>query len=391
MTLQGMIPTNPFAEDKNTVSTTSMKAEITEEVASYIQHRERHGNTDSLKEDLKWIQTLERHLVSQKRTISSATPTDISLFLTQYGPEMSDMDSVINMLTEYGTILKYMGLVNNNPFVVLSNLLIQGTQNVKLALIPAGLSESGTTEQITSKTGSSIILPPSSDIPSNSIPPVISNTNPACVDGYGLGLLSHTTTRMYNVFMIAIPIIFICGFLYVLLGGTIDWQTSTDVSSDGLGNKQKEVENPLTTGHNDKFGKSSDKKTRNPTSVFYQKDMKNYYCRDYLKTTCNSSSLLENPLPVNQDNLNEGGKRYFDYCSRCHGESGKGNGPDAVHLGGSLDRLGWSGSGILEKNSFLFWIIADGGTKFDGKMPQFKGILSEKEIWQVMLFLSTLR
>ena len=118
--------------------------------------------------------------------------------------------------------------------------------------------------------------------------------------------------------------------------------------------------------------------------------MNDYYCRDYRKTTCNSSVLLANHLSVEQDSINEGRINYLKYCARCHGESGKGNGPDAVNLGVQLERLGWSGSRILEKDAILFWIIAEGGSSFGGQMPQFKSILSEKEIWQVILFFSLL-
>lgn len=36
---------------------------------------------------------------------------------------------------------------------------------------------------------------------------------------------------------------------------------------------------------------------------------------------------LENPLPLTKENIEEGKQIYTTYCSHCHGEEGKGNGP----------------------------------------------------------------
>ena len=116
-----------------------------------------------------------------------------------------------------------------------------------------------------------------------------------------------------------------------------------------------------------------------------------YYCRDYLKVTCSSTNLLVNPISADVENVHEGGKYYMEYCSRCHGDSGRGNGTDAIRQQSPTRKLGWAGDGILERDAYLFWTIAKGGDAFGGNMPQFKDILSEKAIWQVILFLKTLR
>lgn len=138
---------------------------------------------------------------------------------------------------------------------------------------------------------------------------------------------------------------------------------------------------------------------RNPSPVFtnkaidyfYKNNIKLYYCQDYLKALCNPADLPVNPLPVDLDVIQAGSKLYLQHCTRCHGDTGRGNGPDAVRLGIPPARLVQVGNGMLEKDAFLFWIIAEGGTNFGGQMPQFKDLLSENEIWKVMLFLKTLR
>ena len=126
-------------------------------------------------------------------------------------------------------------------------------------------------------------------------------------------------------------------------------------------------------------------------AYFYKNDMGHYYCRDYLKISCNNMPLLSNPVPGDLESIYDGGKQYLDYCARCHGDTGRGNGPDALHLDVPMKKLGWVGNKILEKDAYLFWIIAEGGEGYGGGMPPFKGILKEIEIWKIILFLSTLR
>ncbi|MBF0584517.1 MAG: c-type cytochrome [Magnetococcales bacterium] len=135
----------------------------------------------------------------------------------------------------------------------------------------------------------------------------------------------------------------------------------------------------------------SDRKNDKKIEFFYQNNMKNYYCRDYLKSACSSMALLVNPIAENVENVYEGGKYYAQYCARCHGDDGRGNGPDAIHQTVPTKKLGWAGDGILERDAYLFWTIAKGDDAFGGSMPQFRDILSERAIWQVILFLKTLR
>ncbi len=137
--------------------------------------------------------------------------------------------------------------------------------------------------------------------------------------------------------------------------------------------------------------KDTEIKNDKKIAFFYEKNMKDYYCRDYLKIACNSSRRLTNPITPEMENIYAGGEYYLKYCARCHGDNGKGNGPDAIRLRFSLERLGWAGSELLERDAYLFWIIAKGGYEFGGSMPQFSDILNEDQIWKIILFLKTLR
>ena len=147
---------------------------------------------------------------------------------------------------------------------------------------------------------------------------------------------------------------------------------------------------PLAGKKND-IGNSNNERIINLKRFFYEHSMSNYYCRDYLKTTCSPNNLIENPFSDEIENTHAGGEHYLKHCAKCHGDAGRGNGPDAVHFDTSPAKLGWAGDGILEKDAFLFWVVAEGSKDFGGSMPPYKDILKENEIWKVILFLKTLR
>lgn len=100
---------------------------------------------------------------------------------------------------------------------------------------------------------------------------------------------------------------------------------------------------------------------------------------------------LENPLGSDAATA---GKAVFDSkCATCHGESGKGDGPGGAALNprpGDMTKLG------AKSDGYIFWRISEGGTvdpfKTQGSlMPAWKNILSEKEIWQVVTYVRTLK
>jgi DNA-binding response OmpR family regulator len=128
----------------------------------------------------------------------------------------------------------------------------------------------------------------------------------------------------------------------------------------------------------------------NRSTYFYQNHLENYYCQNYLKSNCENQSLILNPLSKNSSSFEERATLYRQYCKRCHGENGRGNGTDAVQLKHLLGRLDFAGDGILQKDSFLFWTIAEGGTPLGTEMPAFKDFLTEKKIWKLILYINSM-
>ena len=92
----------------------------------------------------------------------------------------------------------------------------------------------------------------------------------------------------------------------------------------------------------------------------------------------------------------ENGRRvYYDNCFYCHGDHLDGNG----HLAHALNPVpaNFQDPGIIPnfQESFFFWRISKGGpglpnagTPWNSAMPVWEEILTEEEIWDVILFLS---
>ena len=110
----------------------------------------------------------------------------------------------------------------------------------------------------------------------------------------------------------------------------------------------------------------------------------------------------ENPLRAKQNSDTEGfahdvdnGKRvYYRNCFFCHGDHLAGDG----HFAGAFDPrpANFQDIGTIAQlqESYLFWRIAKGGPGLPGEswpgrsaMPRWEGILTEEEIWAVILFL----
>jgi mono/diheme cytochrome c family protein len=87
-----------------------------------------------------------------------------------------------------------------------------------------------------------------------------------------------------------------------------------------------------------------------------------------------------------------GKKIYLTYCSGCHGESGKGDGPAAASL--PVKPADHTDGQIMSKHSdqYLFDIIAKGGqgVQKSSLMPAWNGQLKEKEIREVLAFIRSL-
>jgi len=102
--------------------------------------------------------------------------------------------------------------------------------------------------------------------------------------------------------------------------------------------------------------------------------------------------LLVLALPAAAQDKAEGKKHYVTYCSGCHGESGKGDGPAAASLpvkpanhadGATMSQL---------SDKFLFEIISKGGQAV-GKspfMPAWGNQLKEQQVRDVIAYIRSL-
>ncbi len=90
----------------------------------------------------------------------------------------------------------------------------------------------------------------------------------------------------------------------------------------------------------------------------------------------------------------EGGAVYMSNCQYCHGDKLDGRGPYAAGLNPVPLNFQDIGTIAQLQESFLFWRISTGGpglpkeaTPWLSSMPVWQNLLSEDEIWKVILFL----
>ena len=92
-----------------------------------------------------------------------------------------------------------------------------------------------------------------------------------------------------------------------------------------------------------------------------------------------------NPLPVTAENIFAGRQNFSHYCFACHGLDGQNTGvPFAEKMSPPVPSL--AGPAVQNyADGQLKWVI-DNGISPSG-MPASKGILSEDEIWQIVIYL----
>ena len=98
------------------------------------------------------------------------------------------------------------------------------------------------------------------------------------------------------------------------------------------------------------------------------------------------AKLRRNPLESTPQALAAARVIYLDKCVQCHGETGKGDGPDAALYYPSPASLidAKRMSGVTDGE--LFYEISEGRKP----MPAFKKRLSEEQRWQLVLFVRSL-
>jgi mono/diheme cytochrome c family protein len=127
-----------------------------------------------------------------------------------------------------------------------------------------------------------------------------------------------------------------------------------------------------------------------------------------------------NPLRMNAQNLSSGQGLYDRNCTVCHGPAGQGDGASAATLEPAppqltdmyerpMQGMGHAGSGGhlmhgslhhhpgmthaeamggLNLDAYTFCAVSEGGAAMGSSMPAYKGILTEQERWQILLYVA---
>ena len=97
----------------------------------------------------------------------------------------------------------------------------------------------------------------------------------------------------------------------------------------------------------------------------------------------------KNPLEADAKTLATGKSVFKDKCSKCHGQAGLGDGPDADPE--HSEHMNLTNPKRAEHNAdgVVFYKVWNGRRK--PKMPVFKEELSEQQVWSVVAYVQTLR
>lgn len=95
---------------------------------------------------------------------------------------------------------------------------------------------------------------------------------------------------------------------------------------------------------------------------------------------------LDNPLEPTERNLAAGERIYKTNCASCHGASGAGDGPAGKNLNPGPANIARLSRMPMARDSYLYWTIAEGGSVVDSAMPAFGNVLSQEEMWQLVMY-----
>lgn len=95
--------------------------------------------------------------------------------------------------------------------------------------------------------------------------------------------------------------------------------------------------------------------------------------------------LRKNPLAANDANLNAAKPLYNEYCANCHGDSGKGDGPDAMMYDPTPSDLTEPKHMNSLSDGEIYYQITQGRKP----MPSFRKKLTEDQRWQLVILVRT--
>jgi mono/diheme cytochrome c family protein len=97
------------------------------------------------------------------------------------------------------------------------------------------------------------------------------------------------------------------------------------------------------------------------------------------------AAWLSNPVPVDAGTLRRAGELYRVNCAMCHGRDGHAQSvtADAFRAAGAVPPVDFAAPRVRDRtDGQLYWIIANGL----GGMPAFGDLLSDADLWTVVLF-----
>lgn len=94
----------------------------------------------------------------------------------------------------------------------------------------------------------------------------------------------------------------------------------------------------------------------------------------------------DNPLEPTEHNLVAGQQVYETNCISCHGTEGQGDGPAGKNLDPRPTNIARFARMPMAGDGYLYWTIAEGGAPVGSAMPAFGNVLSEEEIWQLLVY-----
>jgi mono/diheme cytochrome c family protein len=97
-------------------------------------------------------------------------------------------------------------------------------------------------------------------------------------------------------------------------------------------------------------------------------------------TAPEEAKKLKNPVAATPESLAAAKTTYLDRCARCHGEQGKGDGPEAPMY--SVKASDFTDAHMMGDmtDGEIFWKIGEGRRP----MPSFRMQLSEEQRWQLV-------
>jgi mono/diheme cytochrome c family protein len=97
------------------------------------------------------------------------------------------------------------------------------------------------------------------------------------------------------------------------------------------------------------------------------------------------AASFRNPINADTTSLEAGKAIYARECATCHGDTGRGNGPDAADL--SRQPPDFTAPAIAgESDGELFWKLTEGRKP----MPRYRRTLSEDDRWNVVNYIRSI-